>query len=173
MRVVVVVAVALCCNREIATAQVSPQHLRLAPVARISAIDHDLSVVGLIARGPDGTVWVSQPQDGTVMSFQHPAHLSRRADERGRPAELRSASGMRADSSGLIVFDMILGRVTLFPGNRTAPRTESLTRPGSLVAGAFTVAADLNQVVYLHSPAPPQSPNAHEYASRQLTLFAH
>ncbi|MBA2292442.1 MAG: hypothetical protein H0W15_08305 [Gemmatimonadales bacterium] len=141
-------------------------------MVRIAAADHELSTVAKVIRGRDGTIWISQPQDGNIIHF---AANARRLGVVGRkgegPGEFQAVGGMQDTDRGLVVFDPMLRRVTTFAASGRVAATRALTRPAALPPAAFVVAGDAKQAVYIHYPTPPSTATQGAGKFRSVPVF--
>lgn len=128
----------------------------LQEVLRISGGDSDLSAVGSLARGTDGTIWVSQPQDGNIRAFGDSGRPDRTLGRRGEgPGEFSIASRLRADGAGLWVTDDNLRRITHFGPPGTTPTSTPISRPPGIPSEATWVGAGDRTFIYqMRAPAP-------------------
>ncbi|MBA2291609.1 MAG: hypothetical protein H0W15_04040 [Gemmatimonadales bacterium] len=146
--------------------------LRLVPVTRISAAEHDLSAIGRITRGSGGTIWISQDQDGNIVSFSADGKRLGTIGRKGAgPGEFRSVGNLQDDGRGLVVHDFILQRVTSFRTDGKPRATERIIRPGNVAPGAFIIASDMRQVAWIQYPMSPKSANDGATTARPLTLY--
>lgn len=113
----------------------SPSQLRITRDLRIDANAHDLSNVGWLVVAPDGSIAVSQPQDGLVRFFRANGSPLGSFGRKGRgPGEFEQLArgGWLADS--LWVSDFSTRRFTIIGPDRTLARTvpwvASLDFPG-------------------------------------------
>ncbi|HRP08000.1 MAG TPA: hypothetical protein PLL69_05875 [Gemmatimonadales bacterium] len=68
-----------------------------------------------MARSPDGTIWISQPQDGNIVAFSASGARTRTLGRRGEgPGEFRIASGISPDGDDLWVYDRESQRLIRF-----------------------------------------------------------
>src|SRR5690606_16641805 len=109
---------------------------RLTEVLRISGAEEDLSAVGKITRTSDGTLWVSQPQDGNVLAFSQVGLRGQSFGRRGDgPGEFRVASGIFADGNNLWVFDRESRRLIRFGLDGRQVDTRQVSHPAGLPVG--------------------------------------
>lgn len=108
--------------------------LRLVEVQRIAGAEQDLSVVALVTRGGDGTIWISQPQDHNVVAFSSGGVKVRTLGRRGEgPGSFGGPpSGLVPSDDGLIVFDGQLQRITRFGPQSARVTTIPIDRPVEL-----------------------------------------
>ncbi|MDZ4258646.1 MAG: hypothetical protein U0994_08360, partial [Gemmatimonadales bacterium] len=107
---------------------------RLVEVQRIAGAEQDLSVVGLAARGDDGTIWISQPQDMNVVAFSPSGGKVRTIGRRGEgPGSFGAPPmGLIPIDEGLMVFDQQLQRISRFGRQGSRVTTTPLVRPKDL-----------------------------------------
>lgn len=157
----------------VSSAQSRPRTtLQLVPVTRISAEEHDLSSIGRIARGPDGTIWVSQDQDGNVVAFSSAGRRLRAVGRKGAgPGEFQSAGRLHDDGKGLVVYDFILQRVAAFRPDGVPRSTQRVGKSGTVTPRATVVEANDQRVVWIERPSGPRSASDGASTPRPVTLF--
>lgn len=115
-----------------------PSTQRLTEIQRISGAEHDLSVVGSVTRAADGTIWISQPQDGQILGYRVGVEGRRVLGRRGQgPGEFAIVSGFANAAGRIWVYDGQLRRLTRLedaPGQVT-------TMPVSMPTGLGTASS--------------------------------
>jgi hypothetical protein len=102
----------------------APPALRIARDLRIDAAEHDLSPVGWVAVAPNGTMAVSQPQDGLLRFFDARGTSLGTFGRKGRgPGEFTDPSRSAWIGDTLWVADFSTRRFTLVAPDRTLLRT--------------------------------------------------
>lgn len=126
---------------------------RLVEVQRIAGAEQDLSLVGLAARGSEGTIWISQPQDMNVVAFSAGGVKVRTIGGRGEgPGSFGAPPmGLIPIDDGLMVFDQQLQRISRFGPQGSRVITTPLVRPGDLPgpSRAMLISAGPEHAFYL------------------------
>jgi hypothetical protein len=127
------------------------QSLAIREVVRVRGAEHDLSVVGLVGRTDDGTIWVTQPQDGNAVGFTAAGARVRVVGKRGEgPGEFRVPGWLFPLRGGLGVADPDRWRVTRFGERIGDVTTFPVTRPPPLVpASSMVISVASDRVFYL------------------------
>ncbi|MDZ4259162.1 MAG: hypothetical protein U0974_11365 [Gemmatimonadales bacterium] len=130
IRLAVLVAMTWLCHATLGAQSAA----RLVEVQRIVGAEQDLSLVGLAARGSDGTIWISQPQDMNVVAFSPSGVKVRTIGRRGEgPGAFGGPpAGLIPSEDGLMVFDQQLQRITRFGRPGLGVATTPVVRPGAL-----------------------------------------
>jgi hypothetical protein len=109
------IGVTLLAMRTVAPSIVSAQGLRLTELQRIPSDAVELSAIGLVASDSAGNIWLSQPGNGSIVSFPAGSHNPIRVGRPGEgPGDLRQVQQMVPTSKGLWVLDLLLKRATVF-----------------------------------------------------------
>lgn len=132
--------------------------MQLLEVQRITAKEQDLSVVALVSRGSDGTIWISQPQDHNVAGFSTEGRRIRTIGRRGEgPGSFGGPpAGLIPSNGALAVFDAQLQRITRFDRPGSGITTTSIIRPAGLPGPSRTtlISAGPKYVLYLSGNLP-------------------
>lgn len=111
---------------------VAGQQPRLREVHRVSAADHDLSIVATVAASPNGTIWVSQPQDGNIIGLRPGSRELTRVGNKGEgPGSFQTVYQMLALDDSLWIFDRDLRRSTWLRTNGRVLATATIRKPAS------------------------------------------
>ena len=114
----------------------------LVELQRIEGEESGLSAVGIMARSPDGTIWISQPQDGNIVAFSGSGVRIRTLGRRGEgPGEFRIASGIFPDGDDLWVYDRESQRLIRFGLVDRKVDVRRVNRPSGLPVNSMLVTA--------------------------------
>ncbi len=106
----------------------------LREMRRISAQEHSLSRVAVVAARADGTIWISQPEDGDIVGLRPGErqlfHLGRAGEG---PGDFRVVDQLWPMGDSLWVHDGELQRGTLFDQNGRVISTVSIHAPDKLL----------------------------------------
>lgn len=120
---------------------------RLEIVRRIGSgdnVEDALTSIGQVVIGPDGRLFVSQPQDGRIRVYSKLGDLEGVIGRPGDgPGEFRSIHAMGFHGSSLFVADHVLGRVSFF------------TRSGQLLAAVPWSSESIRTSAGAYQPTPP------------------
>lgn len=114
----------------------------LREIRRISAASNDLSGVGAAVTGPDGVIWIYQPEDGTILGFTAGSATPQVVGHAGEgPGDLRDATQMFARPDELWVVDWILQRTTSFDASGRVKSSTRVSQPEGFTSPRLQAAA--------------------------------
>lgn len=106
------------------------QQARLREIHRVSAMDHDLSIVARIAASPNGAIWISQPQDGNIVGLRPGSRELIRIGSKGEgPGSFLIVQQILARDDSIWIFDSDLRRGTWFRASGRVLSTARIKTP--------------------------------------------